>query len=205
MRLQQKGPNQYYLDGTPADCTYVGLHHLAPDTTVVLSGINHGANLGNDVYYSGTVVGAREGFFQNRMAFSISLMKDVSFSSEEERIRVYSRAAELSKKLVLHLLTKECCHWNINFPASALLSDAPLKVVCKPLGRRFYKPTVTMRKDHRGKDYFWIGGPPQPSPETDTDVYWCEQGCVVLTPLQLDMTDNRFSKFENAFDNLVLD
>ncbi len=205
LRLRKRSEKQYYLDGTPADCTYVGLHHLAPETTVVLSGINHGANLGNDVYYSGTVAGAREGFLQNRMAFSISLLKDVVFESEQERVAVYTKAAALSKQIVMHLLKYSVCHWNINFPASALLNDEPIKLVTKPLGRRYYKPTVTKRVDHRGSEYLWIGGPPIPTVESDTDVYWCEQGYVVLTPLQLDVTDERLTELSKSLDALVIE
>ena len=80
-----------------------------------------------------------------------------------------------------------------------------MKVVCKPLGRRYYQPTVTKRQDHRGKEYLWIGGPPLATTEADTDVYWCEQGHVVLTPLQLDVTDTRWSSLAEGFRNLVLD
>ncbi len=183
--------NSYHLTGTPADCTYFGLNYICPDVDVVVSGINMGANLGTDIYYSGTVAAAREGFFKGKFSVAISVLEDVQYSSEAERMSVYERAARLSQQIITSLFERSQGPelWNINFPASAMLKEETPKIVVKPLGHREYKSGVHEKKDPRGRTYFWIGGPPLPMPKSDTDAYWCEQGAVVLTPLQMDCTD----------------
>ena len=70
-----------------------------------------------------------------------------------------------------------------------MLSSERPTIVVKPLGHRLYETGVHERKDPRGRTYFWIGGPPLPMEESDTDIYWCEKGAIVMTPLQLDCTD----------------
>ena len=188
--LKEVFNNQYHLSGTPADCTYFGLNFLCPNVDVVLSGINLGANLGTDIYYSGTVAAAREGFLKGKMAFAFSMMEDVDFTSEAQKVQAYGRAAHLAIELVQQIcaLSDSAELWNINFPASAMLNTAPPKICMKPLGHRKYKASVHERKDPRGRTYFWIGGPPAKNEPSDTDVYWCGQGYVVMTPLQLDCT-----------------
>ena len=183
--------NCYHLTGTPADCTYFGLNYICPEVDVVVSGINMGANLGTDIYYSGTVAAAREGFFKGKFAVAISVLEDVQYSNSEERVLVYERAARFSKQIIATLFERRegPALWNVNFPASALVEQETPKIVVKPLGHRQYKSSVHEQIDPRGRTYFWIGGPPIPMPESDTDAYWCEQGAIVLTPLQMDCTN----------------
>lgn len=185
--------NCYYLSGTPADCTYFGLNKICPDVDVVLSGINMGANLGTDIYYSGTVAAAREGFLKGKLSIAVSVLEDVQYSSDEQREMVYARVATMTRKLVEQLYQQHTqpALWNINFPASAMLSSDSPAIVLKPLGQRQYKTGVHEKTDPRGRTYYWIGGPPLPMESSDTDVYWCEQGTVVMTPLQLDCTDHQ--------------
>jgi len=185
--------NQYHLSGTPADCTYFGLNFLCPNVDIVLSGINLGANLGTDIYYSGTVAAAREGFLKGKMSFAFSMMEDVEYSSADQKVQVYTRAAKLALELVQQIcdLSESAELWNINFPASAMLKEEAPKVCIKKLGHRKYQARVHERKDPRGRTYFWIGGPPEQQEPSDTDEFWCGQGYVVMTPLQLDCTSSR--------------
>ena len=185
--------NCYHLTGTPADCTYFGLNQICPEVDVVVSGINMGANLGTDIYYSGTVAAAREGFFKGKFAVALSVLEDVQYSSPAERVFVYERAAILSREIITTLFKQSDgpALWNVNFPASAMLRTEVPQIVVKPLAHREYKSGVHEKKDPRGRVYYWIGGPPIPMPKSDTDAYWCEQGAIVLTPLQMDCTDQR--------------
>ena len=150
-----------------------------------------GANLGTDIYYSGTVAAAREGFLKGKFAVALSVLEDVQYSSSEERALVYERAARFSQQIITILFERRegPALWNINFPASTLMKQETPKTVVKPLGHREYKSGVHEQTDPRGRTYFWIGGPPIPMPESDTDAYWCEQGAIVLTPLQMDCTN----------------
>ena len=184
--------SQFHLSGTPADCTYFGLNYLCPDVDVVLSGINMGANLGTDIYYSGTVAAAREAFLKGKNAFAYSVMEDANYESEAQRELVYQRAALLAVQIMEQVLEQSTAVqlWNVNFPASSLLKNEVPKVLIKPLGHREYQATVHPKQDPRGREYFWIGGPPKEQEPSDTDVYWCEQGYVVMTPLQLDCTSH---------------
>lgn len=189
--LKSFANNCYHLNGTPADCTYFGLNKICPDVDIVLSGINMGANLGTDIYYSGTVAAAREGFLKGKLSIAVSVLEDVSYSDDGDRAKVYARAASITRQLVEQLYQQRTqpMLWNINFPASALLSSERPSIVVKPVGHRLYDIGIHERTDPRGRTYFWIGGPPLPMEESDTDIYWCEKGAIVMTPLQLDCTN----------------
>ena len=205
LRLQKQRERQYSVDGTPADCTYLALNHVCPETEVVVSGINMGANLGSDVFYSGTVAGAREGFLQGRNAFSFSMMENVDFDTVEERSLVYKKCAELALELVERLFDRNNVrHWNVNVPSSVFKDNESIEVVCKPMGQRHYIPTTEQRTDHRGRSYYWIGGPPLPLSQSDTDIYWCSEGKVVCTPLSIDTTCCDWKKLGEAIDGLRL-
>lgn len=220
LRLHKKSPKKFALHGSPADCTYLGLTHLFPHTELVISGINLGANLGTDVYYSGTLAGAREGALQGRKAIAFSVFDNrksqltsresssfVDSSSTvvpkpqtfglcaEEEDAVFSLAAQWAVQIIEQLLAKpwkDGLYWNVNFPLSALLAKEIPTVRIAPLGRRRYHSIVEEKRDPRGKTYYWIGGPPIQSSEDNSDCYWCEKGYVTLTPLLLDCTDKNF-------------
>ena len=221
LRLHKKSPKRFALHGSPADCTYLGVTHLFPETELVISGINLGANLGTDVYYSGTLAGAREGALQGRKAIAFSLFDNrksqltsphsVSFVdnattvvskphtfglSAEDEDAAFSLAAQWAEQIITQLLAKpwkDGLYWNVNFPLSALLAKEIPTVSIVPLGRRRYHAVVEEKCDPRGKMYYWIGGPPIQSSEDNSDCYWCEKGHITLTPLLLDCTDKDFS------------
>lgn len=177
------------IDGTPADCIYVGLYWKelmprAPD--LVVSGINHGYNLGSDTFYSGTVAAAREGALRGipAIAFSLGMGGGSSFDT----------VAPIARAIVEHVLrlpTRDAGTrpplFNVNFPAG---DRAPRGLRATRLGRRRYEDEVDVRKDPRGHEYFWIGGPNafhDPSEGSDTEAV--DQGFASITPLGLDATE----------------
>lgn len=179
LRIARHGDGIWSVDGTPADSVYIALHAedilpRAPD--LVVSGVNHGLNLGLDVFYSGTVAAAREGALQGKTALALSA------SPKAERASVNRVASELARSLIetqkgLSRL------YNVNFPAGA---DWPLRAT--RLGRRVYSGGLVKRQDPRGLDYFWIGGSEvrhEESPGSDTEAY--DEGVVGVTPLVLDL------------------
>lgn len=182
LRLHTRASGAHSLDGTPVDCVYVALHHpglLARRPDLVVSGINHGLNLGADVLYSGTVAGAREGALRDIPSVAFSAPADSDF------VRLAAECAELVTKL----LTWRAAHpsesaplLNVNFP-----SGTARGVRATTLGQRVYEDLVDVRADPRGRHYLWIGGPSvshPPMPGTDTEAF--EQGFVSVTPLSID-------------------
>lgn len=182
LRHRDLGQGIHCVDGTPADCVYVALHLgglLPRRPTLVVSGINHGLNLGMDVVYSGTVAAAREGALRGipSVAISADLGADLS------------RVAEQCVPLVERLLRVEGPvgappFLNVNFPAVP-----PRGVLATSLGRRVYEDRVEVRADPRGRSYYWIGGPATShdgTPGADTTAI--DAGYVSVTPLSLELT-----------------
>jgi len=181
LRLYEHGDGVFSVDGTPADCVYVALHGdtrvLPRRPDVLVSGVNHGVNLGDDVFYSGTVAAAREGALKGIPALALSAARDADLTA----------AAELGARLTLALawLTPGATLVNVNVPPGR---DWPLRAT--RLGRRIYRDEVEFRRDPRGGEYLWIGGPGarhHPIPGSDTEAF--DAGAVGITPLVLDLSD----------------
>ena len=191
LRLVEIDKDFYGVSGSPADCVYMGVKQVMkqlPD--LVVSGINRGANLGQDVYYSGTVSAAREGCILGIPSYAVSL--DVDFKSKKPESKLhYASAAKMALKIIRDYEKKKFPKYtvmNINVP------DLPLNrikgIVPARQGFRHYSSAVLKRTDHRGKDYFWVGGQYHGfEPESDTDCARVSQGYVAVTPLKLDVTD----------------
>ena len=180
LRLRRVEAGAFAIDGTPADCVYVALHSgervvpRRPD--LIVSGINRGLNLGQDVFYSGTVAAAREGALRGIPAIAISAhpMADLA------------RVAALTTHLAREVLAR---------PRRALLLNVNVpkrwtgEVRSTRIGARIYEEVVDFRKDPRGREYLWLGGPGvrhERNDGTDTDAY--DDGAVSITPLVLDLT-----------------
>lgn len=192
LRLIQMDQHFYGVSGSPADCVYLGIKHVLkkmPD--IVVSGVNRGANLGQDVYYSGTVSAAREGCFLNIPSFAVSL--DVEFKNAKPENKLhYQTAAKVAVKIIRDFYKRKAVPkntlLNINVP------DLPLAqikgIVPARMGFRKYSSSVLKRTDHRGKPYYWVGGQYNGfARNPGTDCYVVDQGYVALTPLRLDCTD----------------
>jgi 5'-nucleotidase len=185
LRVREHRPGWRSVSGTPADCIYMAVHHLLehrPD--LVVSGINRGANLSTDVIYSGTVAAAMEACMMGLPALAVSL------SLRDRNPHGWAAAAALAAGVARDILER-------GLPLETLLNlnvpDIPAEDirgvrVC-PLGRRHYHPLVDLRRDPRGRPYYWIGGPHhrfEDLPESDGPLL--EQGWATLTPLQPDLT-----------------
>ncbi|MBE2251481.1 MAG: 5'/3'-nucleotidase SurE [Myxococcus sp.] len=183
LRIQQVAERQYAIDGTPADCVYVALNHLmkAGRPTLVVSGINHGPNLADDVVYSGTVAAAMEA--------AILGVPAVAFSLVTRRNFVFEHAAEFAQALVKTLLTKALpprLLLNVNMPAYGKIAGYQVTKA----GRHSYGADVIEKEDPRGRKYYWIGGTGYEhikAPGTDVTVVHDEH-LASVTPLMIDLT-----------------
>jgi 5'-nucleotidase len=184
LRHRELGGNVHAIDGTPADCVYVALNReglLPRRPDVVVSGINHGFNLGMDVIYSGTVAAAREGALRGLRAMAISAEPGADFS------RVASHATGLiSRLLTLDTPLGAPVLMNVNYPRAE-----PRGVLATRLGRREYHDLVEERSDPRGRSYYWIGGPATAHDGAEgADTTAIDRGYVSVTPLALEMTNH---------------
>jgi 5'/3'-nucleotidase len=181
LRMLQLQENEWIVDGTPSDCVNLAVLKLMredrPD--IVVSGINFGPNLGDDVTYSGTISAAFEGALLNVPSVACSALVGEGFS--------FDRCARFAARLTSYVLEHErdpSIILNVNFPVCEF---AGVKVT--KLGRRIYSEGIVERRDPRGRSYFWIGGgPPTWHPGTGTDFEAIQEGFVSITPLHLDLT-----------------
>jgi 5'-nucleotidase len=184
LRIHSVAQDVWTVDGTPADCVLVAFHgHLVDAPTFVVSGINHGPNMGEDVFYSGTVAAAIEGALQGVPAVAASLVT-------RERTDFVEPAAIVVGivKQILANGTPPRLLLNVNLPHRPRAALAGIQHT--RLGTRVYHDTLVRKTDPRGKDYYWIGGEsPIWEPDPGTDYQAVHDGFVSVTPLRLDLTD----------------
>jgi len=176
-----------YVNGTPADCVHIALTGLLgyrPD--MVISGINNGANMGDDTIYSGTVGAAMEGYL-----FGIP---SLAFSQTQKGWQHLDAAAQTARNLVVRMTQQQLVGaqpflLNINIPNLPLEELKPLKV-CR-LGRRHAAEKVITMDSPRGDTMYWIGEAGRAKDDAEgTDFHACLQGHVTMTPLKVDLTDH---------------
>jgi 5'-nucleotidase len=176
-----------YVNGTPADCVHIALSGLLdykPD--LVVSGINNGANMGDDTIYSGTVGAAMEGFL-----FGVPA---IAFSQVERDWVELESAARKARDLVLtmqqmHLITSTPWLLNVNIPNLPYADIGSMKL-CR-LGRRHAAEPVIQQLSPRGETMYWIGAAGPVKDEADgTDFHATAQGHMSMTPLKVDLTDH---------------
>lgn len=180
LRLFRHGEGIFSVDGTPADCVYVALYAemrvLPRRPDVVVSGMNHGVNLGDDVFYSGTVAAAREGALKGITSIAFSAALDAQPEA----------ACRLAAKLTVAVAARAerpAMLLNVNFPPGDAWPTRTTR-----LGRRVYRDEVEFRRDPRGREYLWIGGPGfEHQPESGSDTEAFDAGVVSVTPLVLDL------------------
>ena len=183
LRVDQLDNGYHYVEGTPTDCVHLALTGYF-DTVfdMVVSGINDGANLGDDVLYSGTVAAAMEGRFLGLPAIAISMVGS--------HIKHYDTAACIARQLVVKLQSHPLPSQtilNVNVPDLPLHDIKGMEVT--RLGSRHRAEEVIKASDPRGRPIYWVGPPgPQADAGPGTDFYAVSQSCVSITPLHLDMT-----------------
>jgi 5'-nucleotidase len=187
LRVFESEPDVYYVMGTPTDCVHLAISGLFNfEYDMVVSGVNDGANLGDDVLYSGTVAAAVEGRFLGLPTIAVSLCTDAQSG------RHFETGARVAQTLVQRLLAsplERALIFNVNVP------DVPFESLrgfrSTRLGFRHRSERVVPARDPRGRQVYWIGpaGPQQDAgPGTDFDAV--AQGFVSVTPLQIDMTSH---------------
>jgi 5'-nucleotidase len=184
LRMQRLEEGWYAVDGTPTDCVNLAVLWLLKESPpdLIVSGINFGLNVGDDVTYSGTVSATFEGSLLGvpSIAFSQEVAEGFSFARSAAMAAIFVATllaeSELPRDLIL----------NVNFPANGARG-----VRFTRLGERVYRQSVTESVDPRGRKYYWIAGTPEWQEDPGTDHDAVQTGWISVTPLHLDLTDYR--------------
>ena len=183
LRLTELDEDVYTLDGTPTDCVSIALGKILERTPELLvSGINSGPNIGDDITYSGTVSAAIEGtmYAVPSMAVSMAGEPPLDYGKADLLIR------QLAQRVIAHGLPASTL-MNVNIPATSELRG--LKITRQ--GRRIWKQAVREVADPRGRIHYWIGGgTPLLDSGKDTDVWALGEGFVTISPIHLDLTNH---------------
>ncbi len=183
IRVKELDNGYVSVEGTPTDCVHLAVTgYLEPEPDMVVSGVYEGANLGDDILYSGTVAAAMEGRYLGLPAIAVSLAGD--------RCEHYATAAIIAKRLVMMLTNNPLPrHTILNVNVTELPLDSIKGYEVTRLGTRHCAEPIVKETDPRGRPIYWVG---PPGPEEDsghgTDFSAVKRGYVSVTPLQIDMT-----------------
>ena len=186
LRIEQLGPRTFAVDGTPTDCVNLAINGILRERPrLVISGINRGANLGDDITYSGTVSAAMEGTLLGVPGIAVSLVGTDQFD--------FAAAADFTSRLATRLLRDSLppdTLLNVNVPP---LPAAEIKgFALTRQGKRRYGDAIVEKVDPRGKKYYWIGGGSLDFVDAEgTDFSAVHRGLISITPLHLDLTNYR--------------
>jgi 5'-nucleotidase len=185
LRVRQLAARRYSVDGTPTDCVLLALTKILPvRPDIVVSGINHGANLGDDVTYSGTVAGAFEGAIFKLPGIAVSLT-----AREGDFTHAARFATDLVEK-VLHESLPADTILNVNVPPGEIRGARFTRQ-----GKAAATADIIEGVDPRGKQYYWIGVQKiSQTVDPDSDYAAISAGLVSVTPLRTDLTDDRALK-----------
>ncbi len=185
LRAMEIAPAVFAVDGTPTDCVNLGIHNLLtfkPD--IVVSGINRGGNLGDDVTYSGTVSAAMEATLMGIPAFAVSLVTD---RVDGHYATAASFAGRLARLITEKGLPADTC-LNVNVPDGPESEVLPSLITCQ--GKRRYEGLIIDKIDPRGRKYYWIGNGEQNFLDVQgSDYSAVSRGHISITPLHLDLTN----------------
>lgn len=203
VRLRKVGDRRFSVDGTPTDCALLAVNHVLKDRRpdLVLSGVNGGANLGEDVTYSGTVSAAMEGALAGIPSIALSQ----TYAREGMGDTVPFAAAEAWAERVLRPLLGAPMAANtlvnVNFPALPPEEVKGIRVVRQGI-RDYGRLRIDRRTDTRGYDYYWFGlRPVLHTPGHATDLEALADGYVTVTPLHLDLThEESLGRLKTLFD-----
>jgi len=196
LRARRSRDGAWIVDGTPTDCVILALSELLPQRPdIVVSGVNHGANMGEDVLYSGTVAAAIEATIIGIPSVALSYCG--AFPEELEGFE--DLVGSLLETLVQRNPFPKDTLMNVNIPPLPPSEVKGIRVTT--LGRRRYSGSITRGKDPSGNEYFWIGGGEVQwrGPE-DSDFQAVEDGYVSVTPLHLDLTNHGLLEDIRAWD-----
>lgn len=187
LRVFELREGWYAVDGTPTDCVNMGIHSLLPQPPdLVVSGINHGGNMGDDVTYSGTVAAAMEANLMGIPALAVSL---ATYGPSTHFTDAAQVALQVARQITMHGLPADT-FLNLNIPNLPFNEIRPTVVTRQ--GKRSFVGKIIDKTDPRGRKYYWIGSE-EPSFQDDegTDFHAVGNGHASLTPLHLDLTNHR--------------
>ncbi len=182
LRIQQIDPHHFAVDGTPTDCVTIAMNQVLktspPD--LIVSGINKGGNLGDDISYSGTVAGAMEAIIYGLPGIAFSLVQRTNFNFSPAA----DFAARVAEKVLLNGLPPRTA-LNVNIPAGQIKGSRITRQ-----GNKIIKPTIIEGTDPRQRKYYWIGEEAFTwNEEPGTDYEALRQGLISITPLRNDLTN----------------
>lgn len=196
LKFEKINKKRYFINGTPTDCVIIGVNKLLPQKPdLIVSGINNGANLGDDVTYSGTVAAAMEGTLLGIPSIAISLVREpLNDKSHRNKPSGFRAAADFAKKLAEMVLEKRLPQdtlLNVNVPESPKIKGAKLT----KQGKRAYDNSIQELSNPRGRKHYWIGGGmPLWSAGENTDFEAVKNGFISITPVHLDLTNYKALK-----------
>lgn len=188
LKVERLDERVYSINGTPSDCVAIGVNKLLPARPVfVASGINRGANLGDDITYSGTVSAAIESTIMGIPAFAVSLVIRGRSNAEAH----FDTAATVSEKIGSYILAHSLPYdtlLNVNVPD--LPYDKLRGIKLTRQGKRIYDDSIQETYDPHGEKHYWIGGgKPYWEHGEDTDIQAVQESYVSVTPIHLDLTN----------------
>ena len=185
LRAMMLAADVFAVDGTPTDCVNLGIHSLLTDKPdIVISGINHGANLGDDITYSGTVSAAMEATLMGIPSFAVSLATE---SGSPDFTSAALFAANLAKTVLRQGLPRDT-FLNVNIPDISFEALKSPRITRQ--GKRRYEGMIVDKVDPRGRNYYWIGSVDMQFHDTEgTDYHAVSRGHISITPLHLDLTN----------------
>ncbi len=185
LRIKQINGNEFAVDGTPTDCITIALKSIMPHPPdFIVSGMNLGENLAEDVFFSGTVAGAFTGNLYGIPSMAVSLAGDKKQPLPEIKYN-FRQGAEITGGILEKLLPLQNNRvaYNVNIP-----NPTKGEIAITTLGSKRYQPTTTERLDPRGQKYYWIGaGSPNPDMHPGTDLHAIAKGRVSVSVLKYDL------------------
>ncbi len=185
LRVEKISPRVYSVDGTPTDCVNLGVNGILRGRKIdlLVSGINKGANLGDDITYSGTVSAAMEGTLLGVTSIAVSLATRSRFRFDTAA----AMALDVARKVLRKGLPDDTL-LNVNVPNLANGEIRGVRIT--RMGKRVYGDMIVEKRDPRGKKYYWIGGDNLNSEDIPgSDLEAIEQGFISVTPIHLDLTN----------------
>ncbi len=185
LRVEKVGHRIYAVDGTPTDCVNLAVNGILrkKKIDILVSGINKGGNMGDDITYSGTVSAAMEGTLLGIPSVAVSLVSRNRFRFDTAA----DFAAKVTRKVLSRKLPKDTL-LNVNLPNVQKSEIRGVKITRQ--GKRIYGEAVVEKRDPRGRKYFWIGGDTlQTQDIPGSDLEAVEQNYISITPIHLDLTN----------------
>lgn len=208
LRAREVEPGIFAVDGTPADSVYVALHaetrFLPRWPDIVVSGMNRGLNLGQDAFYSGTIAAAREAALRGvpSLAASADVKADLAAAvslASKIALALFEATKDTATPHTGRVYSRNTPLLNLNFP-----QNWTGEVRRTRLGSRLYEEIIDFRRDPRGREYMWLGGPNvrhEHDPGSDTHAY--DEGAASITPLLLDLTRSDDGGFSERIVEMV--